>query len=108
MARLGKINLVQVAEPQPFPVQLNDRRFGAAFEQLCFDLRFCIQHAADDLGGTNEGRSRNSRGYFVFELAIQGPRILAKCEENWVTQGVLVCPSAELDARDQCGSAPGR
>src|SRR6266446_6777209 len=55
----------------------------------------------------NDGRSRNSRGYFVFELAIRGPRILAKREENRVTQGVLVCPSAELDARDQAGRNPG-
>src|SRR5882724_1772624 len=55
----------------------------------------------------NDGRSRNSRGYFVFELAIRGPRILAKRDENRMTQRALVGPSAELDARDQVGRNPG-
>src|SRR6266446_3805300 len=100
MARLGKINFVQVAEPQPLAVKFDDDGFRTAFEQLCFDLRICVEHAADDFGGTNHGWNRVDSSNLVLPLTIRRTRIFAKREENRVTQGVLVCPAAELDARN--------
>jgi len=69
----------------------------------------CGEYAADDLGRANYGwgSGRCGGGDLVLPLAICGTRILAERKENRVAQRVLLCPSAEFDARDEGGRDPG-
>src|SRR6266550_2115899 len=53
----------------------------------------------DELGGSNCSWIGGGGG-FVLQLAIHGTRILAEREENRMAQGVLLCPAAELNARN--------
>src|SRR5713226_4115336 len=112
VARLGEIDFIQVAEPQPLSVQFDGDSFRAALEQLGFDLGRSVQNASDDFGSTNYRWSRSwlSRFLrnFVFPMAIRRPHIFAQRDENGMAQRVLLRPSAELDARDEFRRNPRR
>src|SRR5258708_6074711 len=107
VAGFGEIHFVQIAQTEPFAVQFDGRGFRAPLEQLVFDLGFCVEHAANNLGRANHDRGgRISGGNLVFPLAICGTRVLAERQENRVTQSVLLRPSTEFDTRHQSRRDP--
>ena len=113
VARFGKINFVQVCQPQPFAVQFDRDRFRASFEQLFLDLRFLADHFANDGGGVNDRRiSRGRCGLrccnFVLPCAVLGPNVFAQRDKNRVTQSFLLRPFAKLHSRDERRRNPVR
>src|SRR5882762_3572825 len=84
VARFREIHLVQIAQAQPFAFHLNRHGFSATLEQFGFDLGFCAQHAADNLGRTHYTRSRRNRSGLLLPLAVSRLRVFAQRNKNWM------------------------